>query len=427
LAKAAITQKALRAERDKLFQQVAAPGSRHREQTSTGVSGPGASEARLLERERLINAELEAAIKSLRLKIAEAKLVRESKLTDVRELHQQIAGAHVHLRQQILDQMQLHYRQLTEAQESSLKRAAANLEDQAHRTDDPLERYVAGRLAMLLELEARILKSEQSLATGTTPSLDEQRALADRAEADYAEIKRLLDDGNVSRLDALRLNNDFRRIGPERERLLRNELVTIEAQLQFYENSLTSVELELLEDSLVDQAEHDAVLDRLAPERHDRARTEIATLNHKQRELLKRQRIALNGLVTRAAQTLEQMTRRRHVLEEEYGFIRTHIFWVRDQEPLGLMTAHQGGRELKRLAKGLFKLAEEAGDRKSWSMQPSSEFLTAAVAAVILPLGLFRVRRMLRRRINRALPPSQLHGDHIGTIRVDLSPEIRKG
>ena len=85
------------------------------------------------------------------------------------------------------------------------------------------------------------------------------------AQADFAEIKQLLDDGNVSRLDALRLNNDFRRIGPERERLLRNELGTVEAQLQYYENLLTSVELELIEDSLVDQVEHDAVLERLAP------------------------------------------------------------------------------------------------------------------------------------------------------------------
>ena len=53
------------------------------------------------------------------------------------------------------------------------------------------------------------------------------------------------------------------------------------------------------------------------------------------------------------------------MLEEEYGFIRTHIFWVRDQEPIGLATVPQAGRELRRLAKGLIKLAEEAGDRKS--------------------------------------------------------------
>ena len=322
--------------------------------------------------------------------------------------------------------MQLRYREIAEVQERNLKQAAATQEDRALRSDDPLERYVANRLADLLKVEAGIIKSEQSLAAGGSPSLEEQRALADRAQADYAEIKELLADGNVSRLDALRLNNDFRRIGPERERLLRNELSTIEAQLQYYENSLTSVELELIEDSLVDQVEHDAVLERLAQDRHDQARTQFATLERKHRELLKRQKIALTGLVTRAAQTLEQVTRRLHVLEEEYGFIRTHIFWVRDQEPIGLATAPQAGRELRRLVKGLLKLAEEAGDRKSWGGRLSSEFLTAAAAVVILPLGLFRLRRMLRRKITRALPPSHLHGDHVGTVRVDMSPAIRK-
>ncbi len=35
-------------------------------------------------------------------------------------------------------------------------------------------------------------------------------------------IKKLLEDGNVSRLDAIRLNNEFRRIAPERDRLIKN-------------------------------------------------------------------------------------------------------------------------------------------------------------------------------------------------------------
>ena len=141
--------------------------------------------------------------------------------------------------------------------------------------------------------------------------------------------------------------------------------------------------------------------------------------------MLARQKVALGGLVSRAAQTLEQVTRRLHVLEDEYGFIRTHIFWVRDQEPIGLETVARAGRELKRLGKGLLKLAEEAGDRKLWR-QPPSEFMTAAVAAVVLPLGLFRLRRLLRRRITRALPPSHLHGGQTEAVRVDMTPVIKR-
>ena len=54
-----------------------------------------------------------------------------------------------------------------------------------------------------------------------------------------------------------------------------------------------------------------------------------------------RQKAALTKLVTRSTETLEQVTRRLRILEEEYGFIRTHIFWVRDQEPVGLSTLQQ--------------------------------------------------------------------------------------
>jgi potassium efflux system protein len=249
--------------------------------------------------------------------------------------------------------------------------------------------------------------------------------LADRAANDFARIKQLLDDGNVSRLDALRLNNDFRRIGPERDRLLRNELATIETQLQYYENTLTDVELELIEESLADQVERDALLERLAPERHQRARKDFAEFESKHRKLLERQRGVLTKLVARASETLEQVTRRLRVLEEEYGFIRTHIFWVRDQEPVGLTTLTQAGHELKSLAKGLMKLAQEATE-ETWG-RPSTEFSTAAVAVFVLPLALFRLRRLLRRRISRALPPSHLHGGEAETIRVDMSPAIRQG
>ena len=111
--------------------------------------------------------------------------------------------------------MQRRYREAAEAQENALKQAAARQENMARQSDDPLEQYRARRRADLLELEARVIKNEQALAAGTSPELEEQRNLADRAEADFAEIQHLLDDGNVSRLDALRLNNDFRRIGPE--------------------------------------------------------------------------------------------------------------------------------------------------------------------------------------------------------------------
>lgn len=410
---------AQRTQRDKLFRSVADLKAKGQERESA-VTSARTAEERQLARERLTNARLEARVEDLRLKVLEATRNRESSLVEVRQLNERVLESQLQVSGKLLQQMQQRYRILAESQERDLKRAAATEESKARRAEDPLERYRSRRLADLLELEAQVVKNEQALATSGRPSLEEERALADRSESEFAQIKQLLDDGEVSRLDALRLNNDFRRIGPERDGLLRNELSTIEAHLQYYENMLTNVELELIEDSLVDQAEHDALLERLPPERHALARSYFTELENRHRALLERRRTALTKLVARATETLSQVTRRLGLLEEEYGFIRTHIFWVRDQEPIGVGTITQVGHELRRLLVGLGRLAREVSESKAWG-QPSTEFLGAAAAALILPLGLFRIRRLLRRRITRALPPSQLHGDRAGTIRVDMS------
>lgn len=47
-------------------------------------------------------------------------------------------------------------------------------------------------------------------------------------------------------------------------------MAAVESQLQFYENTLTSVELELLQDSLHDRLEHDLLRERLSPALDDR-------------------------------------------------------------------------------------------------------------------------------------------------------------
>jgi len=423
-ARAALEPAALQAKRDKQSQQIATLKTRGQEHESAVLVAKTAG-AQRLSRERLINFQLEARIEGIRLKIAEARLAHALKLAEARQLDARVAEAHVQLARKILDPMRLRFREASELKERALEQAAARQENRARLAQDPLERYRARCLAEMLELEARIIKFEQAPTTPTHPALEEERALADRAEADFAQIKQLLDDGNVSRLDALRLNNDFRRIGPERDRLLKTDLSSIEAQLQYYENALTNVELELIEDSLVDQIEHDAILERLVSERHAEARSQFAELERKHKELLVRQKAALTKLVTRSTETLAQVTRRLRTLEDEYGFIRTHIFWVRDQEPVGLSTLQQGGRELKQVAKGLVKLVGESSQRRSWS-RPSSEFLAAAAAAVVLPLGLFRLRRTLRRRITRALPPSHLHGEDARPIRVEMSDTNRQ-
>ncbi len=99
-------------------------------------------------------------------------------------------------------------------EERNLAAAKVNEENKARLATDPLEIFRARRTAELLALEALVVKSEQALVISPRPSYEEQKTLADRADFDFANIKELLEDGNVSRLDAIRLNNEFRRIGP---------------------------------------------------------------------------------------------------------------------------------------------------------------------------------------------------------------------
>jgi potassium efflux system protein len=391
-----------RTDRDKLFQRVTQMKARGMERDP--LAGSSTARLRRVAQERLINAEWETRVEAVRLQAVEAELALEPKLTGVREVNVQVCQARIQVLGRTLALLQTRYRAAAERHERELKDKAAHEENRAERSDDPLERFRAHQLAELLKLEVQVVKDEQAEATSPPPSLDEQRSLADHTEGDFARIRELVDDGQVTRLDAIRLNNEFRRIGPERDRLLRNEMAIIEARLQFYEDALTNVEIELLQDSLTDRSSHDLLRERLHPSRWGEGESLLSELEHKHRALLVRRRAALERLTHCCAQTLDQISRRLSTLEEEYGFIRTHIFWVRDQEPIGLGTLAQGAREGQQVVKALLRLAQEAlvpGNRRS----ASPEFVTAAFAALILPFGLVRLRRRLLAEIGNDIRP----------------------
>src|SRR5262249_33573449 len=245
--------------------------------------------------------------------------------------------------------------------------------------DDPLERYRARRTAELLEFQARVITTDNLLATSTsdTLSFEEQRRLADRAEVDFTNVKKLLDDGRVSHLDALRLTNDFRRIGP-------NEMAVTATRLTFAENALSAVELELVNGSRDDRFELDGLLERLPEKLRPEAEKLFADLERRHVLLLTRRRASLEELAARAERAHEQVQRRLRILDEHYGFIRTHIFWVRDQEPVGAATALQAPRERTQPGRSPARLAEEFGDARAWG-RVSAEFLAAALGLVVLP------------------------------------------
>jgi potassium efflux system protein len=395
IAKAESSRNTRQSDRDKLFQRVANLKAKSPE-IEARVTAALSSEARQVAQEKLVNFEWESRVENLRLRLIEAQLALDRKIAAVRDLNLQIYQVQVQVMEKRCNLMEARYKAIVDRQEQDLSRAAASEESKARRADDPLDRFKARRTAEILSLEAQVVKSEQVLATSPSPSLHEQRELADRAEADFAEIKQLLDDGDVSRIDAVRLNNDFRRIALERDRLLRNEKAAVEAHLQFYEEALTSTEIELLSDSTSDRFDRDLLRDRLPQSRWSEGEAILEELERKHRALLERRRDILQKLCDRAAQTHQQVVRRLAILDEEYGFIRTHIFWVRDQEPIGWWALGQGGRETQQLVRACLRLAQETAKPNLWG-QPSGEFMAIFAAVIVFPFGLIRLRRVIRR------------------------------
>ncbi len=391
--KAINTQSPLRIERDKIHQRVAGLKSRHDEREAAVVAAQTPEEA-MLARERLINLSWELRVESERLIFQEALLAHESARLDLRALNLQVLDAHAHLAARTLKRVQERYRLVTEAQERKLRQDAASEEKHAASSDDPLEKYRARRAADLLELQAKVLKLENPLATSLYPVFEEQRSLADEAVNDFAGVKALIADGTVSHLDALRLNINFRRIGPERAGIVSHELARASRHLTLLENALNGVEMDLIDNSRNDRLQYEDLLQRLPKTRYEVAGRVFQELVAQHLQLLERKRSALLKLAQRAEMTHQEIERRLKTLDDEYGFIRTHIFWVRDQEPIGAVTLAQCQSEFAHLGPSLLPLLQEACDRSLWG-RVSPEFVVAALALLALPWPLSRLRRSL--------------------------------
>jgi potassium efflux system protein len=383
----------LHADRDAIFQRIATLKTRGAERQKAVESAKTRDDADLA-RERLVNFDWELRVENERLQAREALIALEPKKADVALLNLEVFEAHDRMATKTFGRIQARYETLAHRHEQDLERRATEQEKVA-KSGNALDRYHARRRAELLKLEAQIVKEENLLATSPFPSLEEQKRLADLAAEDFAGLQKLLDDGKVSHLDALRLNNDFRRIGPLRSQIKAHELAAAAAQLAYYENALSRVEMEMIDDSRIDRIEYENLLELLPEPLHNKAGEMFQDLEMKHKILLERRRLALEKLARRAEQTHEQIQRRLRTLDDQNGFIRTHIFWVRDQDPVGAATLAQARNELARAGKALVRMMLEVGDRRLWGGRVSAEFVVGLLALVALPWPLWRVRRAL--------------------------------
>ena len=392
--KAGAAPASARARRDKTQRQLTGLMARNA-QREAALASARTPEARELARESLVNGHWETRIEAERLRGQEAQVAMESRRSDLSALKLQALESHAQLVRRTLDRLTQRYQALATIEERDLHRAAVKEETRAEHSNDPLERYRARRTSELLELEARVVTNENALTTNPPPTYDQQHDLAERARIDFDASKKLLADGKISHLDALRLNTDFRRIGSVRARIVRGDLAVTSDRLTRAENALGAVETELAYDSRDDRFELDNLLEHLPPADHPKAETLFKEFEARHLALLNRRRAALDRIAQRVEETHKEVLRRLAILDDHFGFIRTHMFWVRDEEPVGEATLAQAQRELKQLGRASIRIGAEVGDRSAWG-RLSAEFLAASAGLIILPWPLRRAHRAMQ-------------------------------
>ena len=170
-------------------------------------------------------------------------------------------------------------------------------------------------------------------------------------------------------------------------------MAAVEAQLQFYENALTTVELELLQDSLHDRFEHELLRERLPSSRWAEGEALVRELEREHRLLLMRRQRALEKLCATGRRTLWCRSR----ADSTFSIGSMDLFerissGCVTRNRSGFSPSTQGARESNVLVKGLVRLVREIAKPNLWG-QPSGEFLATGLSVLMLPLAMRRLRR----------------------------------
>jgi hypothetical protein len=157
---------------------------------------------------------------------------------------------------------------------------------------------------------------------------------------------------------------------------------------------LTAVELDLVNNARDERFVLDGLLENLPPARRPELLALAQEHETQHRALLLERRAALEKLADRAQAVHKQVIRRLRTLDDQYAFVRTHIFWMRDEEPIGPATLSPVPSEFRRLAHSVLRIAGETGVRANWG-KITLEFALLFMTAIALPWPLHRARALL--------------------------------
>lgn len=392
--KASTPLAAAKAERDEIRKRIAALGPKSAEADAAIGSATSADE-RELAREKLANLDWETRVEAERLKEVEARIDLESRKAATAEVRGKALDAKIELARVTAAALQARYSQRQDLQTAELKRKAADEKAKAEHANDPLERYRARRSQELSEAKARRSENERELKAPLPVDEREQAVRADKAASDFEKLKAMVKGGRSSALVAQRLINTFRRLDTERDAIRRDELARVTGLLARYEGDLVDLELDGLNDARGDRALRENLLNAIPESRKAEARALFEKCEREHRVEDETRHAVLTQLEERAEKARAEVLRRLRILDDQHAFVRTHLFWVRDAQPIGTATVPLLRREARDLARTVLEIAGDPLDRARWE-RPSPRFLFATAGLVALPYLLYRVRKRLR-------------------------------
>ena len=223
---------------------------------------------RRLAHERLVNFEWELRVESLRLRVIEAQLALEAKLSEVRELQADVYRAHLQIATQTLEPMQTRYRVVAEDQERDLTRAKANEENKARSSDDPLERFP--RPAHRRAAGARGTGHQERAGPGDQPAVRRTKSKRPWRTAPTSTSpisKNCSKTARSAGSTRFASTTSFAASARNATDCSRTRWPRSKRSFSFTRIRSPTVELELLQDSLHDRFEHDLLRERLPPSR----------------------------------------------------------------------------------------------------------------------------------------------------------------
>ena len=388
--KASTPLAAAKAERDETRKRIAALGPRAVD-AEAALAAASSAEGRELARERMVNLDWETKVEAERLKEVEARIDLETRREAVAAVKVQVLTVKLELAKATDDLLKAKYAEwLASKNARTRSRRSVWRRRRAEHEADPLERYKARR-NQELSAQTKLFNVREAEKKATPAvALADQTARANKAAEDFEKLKRLVEAGRSSALVAQRLNNSFRRLAAERASISRNELAQVNGLLAKYEGELTAVELDLINDERGDRELRDALLASLPERRWGEAREVFADTERAHRAMLEKRQSILTALEEQTEKTRKEVLRRLRILDEQHAFVRTHLFWVRDAQPIGATSADQIRREGRDLGRTLLGVAAEPWSRSNWG-RVSPEFVIATLGLlVLLPSGLYR-------------------------------------